>query len=175
MENNKFFVLGMLALGLVLAGCPTDGGDESYTGPKTIKITGFNQEGYTKLVVFVFETPQFSWPPVVECWAAINGTDITVDLYVADDPWEVFEGNASGEPWAGSGKYYLWIQLDDDSGRPPPRRPVYLYAVDGTTPVSEEAEADYDPEGIAPIYIKEAVTTLEWSKFVYRGVDPQAG
>jgi hypothetical protein len=43
MKKDKFMLLGMLAvvltLGLVFAGCDPNGGDDPYTGPKSITIT----------------------------------------------------------------------------------------------------------------------------------------
>jgi hypothetical protein len=171
MANKKlcFGMLGMvLVFGIVLFGCDPDGGNESNTDPKTIKITGFNLEGYDQIFVFLCATPQYDWPPVVESRAEISGSDITVELA------PTLDDESAGEPWTGSGKYYLWIQLGPTENQGPGHRPVYVYAVDGASPVSNGATADYSANGTL-IYIEDTVTILEFSEFVYRGVDPEAG
>ena len=152
--------------------------------PKSIKITGFNLTGYSDLFVFVSETPQpiysqdaeGNWLPErgIESRAAISGPDITVKL--APTYWDESAGQVHiGDPWTGSGTYYLWLQISPEGATGPGLRRVYVYAVNGTSPVAEGAEADYNADGIVPIDIKDAVTTLEFSKFVYRGHDPTAG
>jgi hypothetical protein len=178
MKNKCFFGFGvLLVFGFILAGCDTDTGGETNTDPKSIKITGFNLEGYSKLFVFLSDTPQLTWSDErqFESRAEISGSDITVELA----PTFFDESNDQvkvGEPWTGSGKYYLWIQIAPTVYTGPGQRPVYFYAIDGTSPVSEKAEVNYNnADGIAPVYINEAVTTLEFSKFVYRGHDPTAG
>jgi hypothetical protein len=181
MKNKWFVGIGVfLVMGLVLAGCKTDGNNELNTDPKSIKIIGFNLTGYEKFFVFVSETPQLNWSSKrhFESRTNISGPEITVEL--APTFYDESEGKVKvGEPWTGSGKYYLWIQIDEpwvDGKNPAPGRPVYFYAVHGTSSISDGVEVDYsNANGIAPIYIEEAVTILEFSKFVYRGHDSTAG
>jgi hypothetical protein len=172
MTKDKCLILGMLAmalaLGLFFAGCTTT--DEPNTDPKSIKIIGFNLKDKDGFGAYVVEYPQL-WSPsnkqIMKGNTSISGSDITVELKIVDggEGW-------TGEPWTGNGKYYLWIYVDD----PAPGRYYYFYAFEGTSPVSDGTEVDYNNvNGIAPIYIDEAVTTLEFSRFIYRGYDSTAG
>jgi hypothetical protein len=180
MNKNKFSVLGMFALVLALdfafVGCDngTDGG-EPYDGPKTIKITGFNVADAKQLLIFFTNKPSFSYPPVAggrTAWSEDGlGSDITIELKDGTD-------QADGETWTGTGKYYIWIQVALPS---PEKRSVYLYTVDGITkvPVTDEnLYHAYNMDGVdnaASIDIRDAVTTLNFTKFVYRGKDETAG
>jgi hypothetical protein len=180
MGKNKFSVLGMLAmvlaLGLTFASCDPGGGDEPYDGPKTIKITGFNVSNSQMLFIFVSNEPGcWPWPPVAGGRTGYSesglGSDITVELKDGTDDDE-------GEPWTGTGKYYIWIQVQIDGEE---KRSVYHYTVDGVTQVPVTAGNLYDAYNMdditnaALIDISDAITILDFTKFVYRGKDLDAG
>jgi hypothetical protein len=177
MKKNKFFVLGMvLALGFVFVGCDTGTGGAPYTGPKTIKITGFSEENAKMLLVFLIKEPSWSYPPVAGGRTAYSesglGSDITVELKDKTD-------QADGEPWTGTGKYYIWISAEFPN---PEKRSMYLYTVDGDIKVPPVTNGNFDDlynmdgiDNVASIDIKDAVTTLDFTKFVYRGKHPTAG
>jgi hypothetical protein len=180
MKKNKFSVLGILVLVLVLelafVGCDNGtGGDEPYDGPKTIKITGFNVADAKQLLIFFTNESSFSYPPVAggrTAWSEDGlGSDITIELKDGTD-------QADGETWTGTGTYYIWIQVGFPS---PTKRSVYHYTVDGIPQQPPVTDGSYDALGTdgitnaASINIKDAVTTLNFVKFVYRGEHPTAG
>jgi hypothetical protein len=185
MKKNKFSVLGIvLALGFVFVGCEPGTGDVPNTDPKTIKITGFNLQDAEMLFLFVNNEPSSNWPPVTGGWIAASesgfGSDITVELKRDFESWDWTESKpwTEFEPWTGSGQYYIWIQVGFPS---PEKRSVYHYTMDGVTQVQVTEDNLWDPytmDGInnaASIDIKDAATTLDFAKFVYRGKDPDAG
>ncbi|GHT98870.1 hypothetical protein FACS1894142_5760 [Spirochaetia bacterium] len=162
MKMNKFSVLGMLtmvlALGLVLTGCQTNngnpGGGEPYTGPKSIKITGFNEVGLTPVGGYVMPTDKAAdaWPPIAvgqdQGTFKLNGQTITVELI----DWSIFSANwTTKEPWTGTGECFIVIK--GNPGKYDKDGCNYVYSVDGVT--------------AAPVDINSAVTTLEWSKFIW--------
>jgi hypothetical protein len=179
MKMHKFYVLGILiivlALGLVLGECATTD-DEPYAGPKSIKITGFNWENTGGIFVFIFNEPSaWSTPLVAGGRTDQIGSNINVELKDGKD-------QSDGEPWTGTGKYYIWIQVAPVVSTSAGQRRVYLYTTDGVTQVSVDDDNPYDDtysmDGItnaASIDIKDAITTLDFAKFVYRGKDPTAG
>jgi hypothetical protein len=146
MKKNKLLILGMFAmvltLGLAFVGCNTDGGEPN-TDPKSIRITGFN-ENKTRLFVYVMHD--------------IND-DLDSDLFVYSGGFVLSDQNeytialktTAAESWTGTGKYFIMIQVEPANGGQ--GRSAFFYSVDGINP--------------ALIDIEDAVTTLEWSKFVY--------
>jgi hypothetical protein len=166
MKKNKFSVLGMLAmvlalgLGLGFAGCDTDGSDEPYDIPKSIKITGItltvdtdtNGEGS----VFIYTKPEFGHGPEAGLVARevyhlphITNGELLVDLHVCDDGYDALD-----ILWTGKGEYYVCLTFagpigwpDDVEGGTVLR---YWWTKDGE-------RAKYD--------IKDALTTLDFSQF----------
>jgi hypothetical protein len=149
MKNKCFFGFGVLfVFWFLLTGCPTDGSDEPYTGPKTIKITGYSSQGITANDMEIYlESTGIVHPPTAEAEGEINGQIITYSL----TNWKP-GGNTTGEPWAGMGKSFIVIACD------PPKDT----SKDGAKYVYSE-----DGKNATPVDIKDAVTTLEWSKFIW--------
>jgi hypothetical protein len=143
MKKEKISVLEILAfvlaLGLVFfVSCVTDTGNgEPYDGPKTIKITGFNEEGLTPNGGYVFYTDALEWPPVAVGQSndtfKLTGQTITVELI----DWGIFFTDlTTEEPWTGTCKYFIVIQ-----GKPPKNDSSkdgsnYAYSADGINPTS---------------------------------------
>jgi hypothetical protein len=147
MKKDKFLILGILemvlALGLVFAGCTTDGSDEPYNGPKTIKITGYDgSQGIIIGVMHLHPESADGWPPVANA-QPIDGQAIICPVVNWGD----------GELWTGTGKFFIWIECSPPKNDSLKDGSIYVYSVDGTNP--------------APVDIKDAVTTLEWSKFIW--------
>jgi hypothetical protein len=157
MKKDNFFVLGMLAmvlaLGLAFVGCDNGGGgDEPYDGPKTIKITGFNLDIPVTTNHKTGESAKFLYVSVRE--PVDNGPRIANGQVKnpsgQDITFELFENS---ESWTGTGSYFILLEgPPKDSGRDGGR---YWYSVNGVDP--------------APVDIKDAVTTLDFSDFVYTG------
>jgi hypothetical protein len=175
MKSKKFSVLwgtlviagvGM-AFGLVLAGCASSGGAKESAAaatvdtaattidtvevpdePKSIVLTGFDLEDKTQLLVYqvssVFQMDLDNDSTVV------YGNTRT--LYDGDIAIERFQYiNNERIPWTGIGKYYIYLQVyPANNGK---GRSAYFYSTDGINP--------------AHVDIKDEVTPLEWSKFVY--------
>jgi len=151
MKKGRFFVLGMLALALALSGCDT-GGDEPNNEPKTIVITGFSLQGKTDIKVYqvssIYEMDLGNDTTVY----GGAGPDLTGDIAIE-------RYNKDGKPWTGTGKYYIYLQVSPANGGK--GRSGYFYSSDGKNP--------------AQVNIKDKVTKLEWSKFVYFREDSNAG
>jgi len=147
-------IIGIIAIvaiiGLSMAGCATNNqgtaSAPSDTG-KTIRIDGTARE----LELFSESTGANKWPPF-----AIAGKDGNRDVndptnlyYVVEwvqrwDWWEL-------PNWTGTGKFYILFEG-------PPKDPSrdggkYVYSEDGINPTAVE--------------IKEAITTLQLSKFIW--------
>jgi hypothetical protein len=150
MNENKFFVHGMLAMmlafSLILAGCATttnggsDGG-EPYDSPKTIKITGYTSE--SGITVY-----DIKLQPELNKTAMIGFKTIS-DLNLT---YELLNGRNDLTPWTGVGKFFIMIECQ------PPKDPAmdgsqYVYSLDGTNP--------------ALIDIRDEITVLEWTKFIW--------
>ncbi|MDR2178362.1 MAG: hypothetical protein LBP20_10045 [Treponema sp.] len=109
--------------------------------PKTITITGL-QGGDILAGLNIFAKLDQARNTA---WAEeIDGQTITYALIVGHD--------GIHHPWTGTGEFFIVI------GCSPPRDPSYdgskyVYSEDGVNP--------------APVDIKDAVTTLEWSKFIW--------
>ena len=151
MKKGKFMILGMLALGLVFAGCNTDSGGKTYEGSKTIKITGYNSQGgitVSEITIWPESAGAENWPtPPTACGnPVINGQTITYTLVNWDDHW----GNPTS--WIGTGKFFIVIECHPpkDSSKDGAK---YVYSADGTNATA--------------VYIKDEVTTLQWSKFIW--------
>jgi hypothetical protein len=155
MKKGNFFVSGMftlvlVALGLILVGCP-NGTTEPYTGPKTIKITGYDSEPITAYIMTLQSEAEgtSSWSPTAYAIKKINGRTITYPLAIWDYPdWN----DPKSERWTGTGKFFIIIECypPKDSSRDGAK---YGYSVDGINPTAVD--------------IKSAVTTLKWSKFIW--------
>jgi hypothetical protein len=134
---------------------PSTGSTGSYTGPKSIKIAGFN--------VVIPETTDHK--------TGVKGRYLFIYVTEINNPTEgayhnggakgqvinpsgniTFELSQNDQPWTGTGSYF--ILLDG-----PPKKDFtkdggsYFYSVDGINPTK--------------IDIKSAVTTLNWSNFVW--------
>jgi hypothetical protein len=161
MKKNSVF--GMLALGLVLAGCATStGGNGSVTGgrgddgiPKTIIIKGFNPQlegtwGFGVEVTGDWDDEQDGWiiPAISKATVdgkpnvILDGQTLTIPLWNNDD-------NELLTRWTGTGEYSVNINIY-------PR---------GTGTV--KAYRYHFNTGNESVNIKDAETMLEWSDFVF--------
>jgi hypothetical protein len=159
MTKNKFSVLVILAmvlvLGFVLVGCDPDGG--LYTVPKSLKIIGItltdaetNGQGSVVICEEYTSEGNLGAAGVIVARAAdpviITNGELLFDLKVSNG-WD-----ATNEPWTGSGKYAICLQIagtdgwNDDGGH----HHRYWWAKGGEY-------TKYD--------IKDALTTLEFSQF----------
>jgi hypothetical protein len=135
---------------------PNDGGGTDDTliaaltsgPPKTIKITGYNSQDITvsDIEIFLESRGAGVWPPVAGAFVNIDGQTITVT------PVNYWNTPNPGEPWTGTGKFFIVIEC-----RPP------------HDPSKDGANYVYSADGInaTPVDIKDEVTTLEWSKFIW--------
>jgi hypothetical protein len=170
MRNNKFSVLGMLAmvltLGLGFAGCDTDGSDEPYTGQKTIKITGYSSGsgfvGGGEMIIFSELPGLDDWQPTaVKRWKLEDGelTDghtytyalVKWHRHTSQEDWDAYWANP--DPWTGTGKFYILIDCANPKNDLEKDGSHYVYSEDGKNPTAVD--------------IKNAVTTLEFSKFIW--------
>jgi len=147
MKKGNFLFLGMLAmalaLSLVLVRCSSD---EPYDGPKTIKITGFDNSVNVLENELTVESELGAGSPVARADNIVNGQTITCTLVNWADHW------SNPEPWTGTGKFFIVIACYN------PRDPSktgakYVYSADGTNATAVD--------------IKDEVTTLQWSKFIW--------
>jgi len=81
-----------------------------------------------------------------------GGSNLTGDIAIE-------RYNRDGKPWTGTGKYYIYLQVSPANGGK--GRSGYFYSSDGKNPTQVD--------------IKNKVTKLEWSKFVYFREDSNAG
>jgi hypothetical protein len=141
----------LLALGFAFAGCATDtDGGEPYDGPKSIKITGYDTSsqgtGAQEITLFTESQGINNWPPSATAYGKPNGQIFILVLTVWDSDWD-----NPNYPYTDTGKFFVVIEgSPKDPGRDGGK---YAYSVDGTNP--------------ALVDIKDAVTTLEWSKFIW--------
>jgi hypothetical protein len=138
----------MLLFGLILAGCLTDNsGSELHTGPKTIVITGFNLN-VTKGIECVIRW-ELDGPAIARLYRGIQGfpgSVVSMELIDMDTTTASGTHPENGEqPWTGTGNYFISFNPDNVN---------YFYSADGTN--------------IKRFYINDAVTTLDWAKFVQR-------
>jgi hypothetical protein len=118
--------------------------------PKTIKITGYSSQGGIT-AEYMYISPEStgrpdSWPPIASAEQVIDGQTITYTLGIWEDDWN------DPKPLTGTEKFFIVIEGS------PPKDPSkdgakYVYSADGRNPT--------------PVDIKDAVTTLEWSKFIW--------
>jgi hypothetical protein len=167
MKKNSFLILGMLAMvltfGIVAIGCvstdngsgkpveDTGGGEnEPSSVPKTIKIIDSNEsQGITAqdiMLIFSESAGPEVWPPF-----AIAGKDEQTNIYYVvkfDGNWDWWDIGT----WTGTGKFYVVMQTTPpkDSSKDGAN---YVYSEDGTSP--------------SLVDIRDAVTTLELSKFIW--------
>jgi len=106
-----------------------------------------------------------------------SATDITVELAEGVDDWD--DMNEDVVPWTGTGTYYICMQVHFSDRE---KRSAYLYTTDGVTQVPVTDDNLWEPDNnaerttnAAEIDIKDAITTLDFAKFVYMGKDPNAG
>jgi hypothetical protein len=164
-KKNLFFGGLAMALafvfGLVLAGCAAYGGDESYDGLKTIKITGYNLEGINPMVMYLKPESAglFGQPPIAAADPEIDGTTIFYKLAEYGPEWERVKPieQRNGKPWTGTGEFFIGFWLSPSPNDPSKNASFYFYSTedtleDGTNPAT-------------PVDINDAVTMLEWSKF----------
>ena len=145
MKKGKFLILGMLlmVLALGLVGCSSD---EPYDGPKTIKITGFDNSVNVLENELTVESELGAWPPIARADNIVNGQTITCTLVNWADHWN------NPEPWTGTGKFFIVIACYNPKD-PSKTGAKYVYSADGKNP--------------ALIEIKDEVTMLQWSKFIW--------
>ena len=162
MKKNKIYVLGMLAMvlafGLILTGCATNGGNtdsdipnrgsSDSDVPKAIKFIGDFPAGFEgeRLYLFPSSTRPDSWPPVAIGW----GVNSEGNLRLVK--WYPGIARPNIEDWTETGRFYILMQCQ------PPKDP----SKDGSNYV-------YSEDGINPtlVDIKDAVTTIDNSKFIY--------
>ena len=139
MRKNKFSVLGMLAmaLGLVSAGCDPNGGDEPYTGPKSITITDI--------------TVSFTGAAVLLVGDGINRASIAAKGTgsISNGSITVAMKNQDETDWSEVGSYIL--VLEDPSDR---TNETYAYTDGGTIALPN-----------AKVSITKASTTFSFNKF----------
>jgi hypothetical protein len=165
--KNKISLLGTVALiltvGFILPSCDHNGGDESHTGQKTIKITGYSSEsgfvGGGEMVIFSeLPGPDDDWQPAaIKRWKLADGilTDghtytyalVNWHKYTSQEDWDAYWANP--EPWTETGKFYIQIDCETPKKDPEKDGSHYVYSEDGTNPTAVD--------------IKNAVTTLEFS------------
>jgi hypothetical protein len=117
---------------------------------RTIKITGYNSEvvtSFRQIQIWSLDQELDEGPPVAARWGKDFKNDGQTIICKLLAEWE---GNL--KYWTGTGKCYIWFQCY------PPKDPSYnqsdyVYSEDGENPT--------------PVDIKDAVTTLEWSKFIW--------
>jgi hypothetical protein len=149
MKNKRFVSIGVfLIFGFVLTGC-TGGSDEPYTGPKTIKITGYNlPNDVTVYEMTIFpESTGINWPPTACGNEEIDGQIITYTMVNWDDHW------SNPTSWTGTGKFFIMFECDTPKEDQSKDGAHYVYSADGVN--------------ATPVDIKSEVTTLEWSKFIW--------
>jgi hypothetical protein len=149
MKSKCFFGLGVFwVFGLVLTGCPTNGSDEPYIGPKTIKITGYSLQDITAydMEIYSESTGTDGWSHTAWAPEVIDGQTITYTVANWEDHWE------NPKPWTGTGKFFIVIECKppNDESQDGAK---YVYSVDGTNATLVD--------------IKYQVTTLEWAKFIW--------
>jgi hypothetical protein len=161
-----------LVFGLVLAGCASTGSANDTVAvatndtaavvidavevsgePKSIKITGItvtdtNGEG----AVRIFNEQKWGDSVARE----VIHTGLITDGVLSLDLNVSIGRQASDKPWTGSGKYYICLQIAGDDGWADAGGHHYRYWW-----VKDGEVAKYD--------IKDAVTTLNFSEFVYDG------
>ncbi|MDR2602042.1 MAG: hypothetical protein LBC53_06280 [Spirochaetaceae bacterium] len=136
MKKNKFSVL-ILVLSFVFVGCDNGGGgNEPYTGPKTIKITGINVSFSEATVLLVGDGINRS-SIVAEGTGSISNGSITVVMK-----------NQDQTDWTGTGSYIL--VLEDPSGI----NGTFAYTDGGTIPLPQ-----------AKVSITRDSTTFSFNKF----------
>jgi hypothetical protein len=149
-----------LALGLVLVGCKTvsDGAEtisDDDGDPKAIVITGYNDSlKFTNNGGYLFSESTGIVDPYVACGLEkITGQTITYNFGTVDfaqvEDWDKFWDYL--KPWKGTGK--LFFVINCATPKAGGWGATYAYSVDGKTP--------------ALVDIKDTVTMLEWSKFIY--------
>ena len=124
-------------------------------GAKTIKITGFNLQGVTViggLCIFSESTGAEVHPPVAVAddsagVIVIDGQTLTFTVV----NWEDHRNNPT--PWTRTGKFFIQFECQPPKNDPAKNGAHYYYSTDSTNP------ALFD--------IQDAVTTLEWSKFIW--------
>jgi predicted small secreted protein len=157
-KKNVLVVSGMpaavLALGFAFAGCDTTtGGGEPYNGPKTIKITGYNKAGGVTVPddgqLSVYTAYPFGEENRIarDSSPEFNGQTITYTMVNEEDH------SNNPTPWTGTGKFYIEIECRPPKADQSKTGSKYVYSVDGKNPT--------------PVNIKNAVTTLEWAKFIW--------
>jgi hypothetical protein len=123
--------------------------------PKTIKITGYTGSSGSHKITTIWPINIFTESAGVDNWAPtaesempkVDGETLTFEM-LNEMAW-MNKGS-----WTGTGKFYIMFQCAPARNDSSKDRANYVYSLDGSTP------ALYD--------IKDAVTTLEWSKFIWR-------
>jgi hypothetical protein len=159
-SKEQAWITLMLLSGLILAGCKMDdtgpyAGPETskpYAGPKTIVITGFNLEVTTGIECAIYW--DLAGQPVARRWSNITGTpaDISMELIDLDTTLSGTHPENGEQPWTGIGNYFISFNPDGEE---------YFYSADGTN-------------NIKRLPINNAVTTLDWAKFVKNPKKPGA-
>jgi hypothetical protein len=111
--------------------------------PKIIITTGYSPRGTTTAsleLIPEIDSQPIAWAEWAE--AVIDGQTITYTL-----------GNGGNLPWTGTGKFYIWFFVMPSPHDPSYRAAGFYYSADGINPTQVD--------------IKDAVTTFEWSKFIW--------
>ncbi|GHU97397.1 hypothetical protein FACS189483_03220 [Spirochaetia bacterium] len=137
MNKNKFSVLGMLAmvlvLGLVFAGCVTDGGrvsPETAPQPKSLTIMGM-PAGYS--CYLRIENLNEPWGLVAVGGANLGTSEqnITFSLVLGDDPWR-----SDPVAWTGTGGYLVKFYIFETKDSSLPKANYYVGGTSDITPVN---------------------------------------
>jgi hypothetical protein len=110
--------------------------------PKTIIITGYSPQGTIWAGLDLSQTGIEGQRNEARASEVISGQTITYTLGIV--------GNL---PWTGTGEFFITFYVGPSPHDPSKGAGVYFYSEDGTNPTQVD--------------IKDAVTTLEWSKFVW--------
>jgi hypothetical protein len=151
-KKEKYFIFGMLALALVSAGCDPNSGNEPYTSPNSIKITGItldgtNGEGSVRIYKEQKNIPANLVAKGVGS-SSITNEELFFDLYVTEG-WD-----ATDKPWIGIGEYYIRMEFGGPNG----------WYSDGGSSIQYWWAKD---DNVAKYDFKNALTMIDFSQFKY--------
>ena len=118
--------------------------------PKTISITGYSSPGikvYTMQLSSESADAPDAWPPAAVAVEEIDGQTVTYRLGLWMQRWEDLE------PWTGTGKFFIVIDCAPPLKDSSKDGAKYVYSADGIH--------------ATPVDIRDEVTTLDWSKFIW--------
>jgi hypothetical protein len=157
----KLVLLSLLVFGLLLTGCPTDGGNNNENDgkddAKKLTITGIEGISGNVSVMFTTVVNDQSAAILIKDDGSNSGTGvggrgtisngtITISLKVIQYPLNS-KPIITDDNWTGTGNYYIWLWNDNEfSGSPPYSAPV---------------SASWNEK----VGFSSATTTVPWNKF----------